>query len=265
MLAKRSVLLALALLFVSSACGRDAPKEPESSSRSPLPAQAPAGPAQAGGVRYLERITGGAEADANAKLPLVVAIHGLGDNPESFGHLFDGFSSRARLILPYGLTAYGDGFSWFPISNMDPKLLAEGTEKAARALAAMLEELERSRPTQGRPIVTGFSQGGMLSFTLAVLHPDRLGFAVPIAGLVAPPLYPSSWPMGKLAPEVHALHGDADARVPTQGARDTVKMLSGLGFVADLKEYPGVGHSISAEMRRDLYQALEQAIAKQGR
>lgn len=211
-------------------------------------------------MRYVERVTGGA--DATERLPLVVAIHGLGDNPEAFGRLFQGLSARARLVLPYGLTPYGDGFSWFPISNMDPALLANGTEKAARALAGMLEALERTRPTSGRPIVTGFSQGGMLSFTLAAQHPERVGEVFPVAGLLAPPLYPSSWPMGKLAPRVFAFHGDADPRVPIAGVRETVSKLVSVGFTAELTEYPGIGHTVSAEMRRDLLKSLDEAIAR---
>jgi phospholipase/carboxylesterase len=205
-------------------------------------------------------MTGGAA--ITDSVPLVVAIHGLGDRPESFGRIFDGLSARARLILPYGLSTYGDGFSWFPLARLEPQKLAEGTSHAANELAAMISEIERTRTVRGKPIVTGFSQGGMLSFTLAVLHPDRIGEALPIAGLLAPPLYPSSWPMGKVAPMVFAFHGDADNVVPIDGARDTVRALSSVGFSAKLSEYPGVRHSVSQDMRRDWMTALEAAIAR---
>ena len=264
MTTRRCLVLWLFLTVVLSGCGRDNPKEPETA-RDPLPAPARSATVETPRIRFIERITGAPSNDANEKLPLVIAIHGLGDNPESFLRIFDGFSAHARLVLPYGLEPSGNGFSWFPISRMDPRVLADGTERASRALAILIEELMRTRPTQGQPIVTGFSQGGMLSFTLAVLFPERVGEAFPVAGLLAPPLYPSSWPMGKLMPPIHALHGDADTLVPTQSGRETVKTLVALGFTADLKEYPGVGHTVSAAMRRDLLTLLAEAVARQSR
>ena len=39
-----------------------------------------------------------------------------------------------------------------------------------------------TRPTEGRALVAGFSQGGMLTFGLALHHPDLFDGAYPIAG-----------------------------------------------------------------------------------
>lgn len=249
------VLLA-AWVFVAPGCNRDKSAEPTPAPASATMASTTSSPTSR--VRYIERMTGGAK--ATDKVPLIVAIHGLGDRPESFGQIFDGFSARARLIFPYGLSTYGDGFSWFPITNLEPNALAEGTTKAADELATLLTDLEASKPLQGKPIVTGFSQGGMLSFTLAVLHPEHIGEALPIAGLLAPPLYPKSWPVIKTAPKVTAFHGNADNRVPFDGAKETVRHLVSIGFTATLTEYPDVRHSVSQEMRRDWFAALDAAV-----
>jgi phospholipase/carboxylesterase len=250
---KRSLLLVLVLL--APGCGRDAPPEPPRSSSGAVTPQA-----DVPKLRHVERVTGGA--DASERLPLVVAIHGLGDRPDAFGSLFNGISARARFVFPEGIMPHGDGFSWFPIARLEPQALAEGTSAAARALAALLEELERTRPTAGRPIVTGFSQGGMLSFTLAANHPERVGEVFPVAGLLAPPLYPSAWPMGKTTPPIHAFHGEEDPIIPIASARETVRALVSVGFSAELTSYPGVRHTVSTEMRRDLFAKLNAAIQR---
>lgn len=188
-------LFVLVSIFAIAACSLDKPAEPApGASTSPAASIAQ----QTSRVRYIERMLGGA--NTSDTVPLIIGIHGLGDRPEKFSGIFNGMSARARLILPYGLSTYGDGFSWFPVSRLEPKALADGTTLAAKELADLIIQLEQSLPIQGKPIVTGFSQGGMLSFTLAVLHPEQVGEAFPIAGLLAPPLLPSSWPMGKLAP-----------------------------------------------------------------
>jgi phospholipase/carboxylesterase len=253
----RALLLAAAVLSLP-ACGRDAPPEPAPST--PAPRESASVP-EAAGIRYLERTTGGAA--ASDRLPLVVAIHGLGDRPESFASVFAPLRARARLVVPYGLDPWHDGFSWFPAGWLDdPQKLAHGTSAAADRLAAMITALARARPTAGRPIVTGFSQGGMLSFTLAVLHPEAVGAAFPVGGLLAPPLLPSSWPAGRVEPAIHAFHGADDDRVPVAGARTTVQRLHDLGLGADLHEYPGVRHTIPPAMQADLCRALDAAITQ---
>ncbi|APR87067.1 Phospholipase/carboxylesterase family protein [Minicystis rosea] len=250
--------LLLAVVLALPACERGAPEPPPAPA--PTAAPAPAGDPEAAGVRYLERLTGGAS--ATDRLPLVIAIHGFGDRPESFAPLFGGLGVRARLIVPYG-DPWRDGFSWFPPGSLDdPEKLAEGTARAADRLAAMIDAIARTRPTAGKPIVTGFSQGGMLSFTLAVRHPEVVGAAFPVGGLLAPSLIPASWPMASVAPSIMAFHGDADERVPVTRDRDTIAKLRALGLDARIHEYPGVGHSIPPAMRADLLRAVGEAITR---
>jgi phospholipase/carboxylesterase len=213
-------------------------------------------------LHYVERTTGGASADE--RLPMIVALHGLGDRPENFARNFDDFRARARLIVPRGLDPYHDGFSWFPISppRIDLDRVASGTERASRRLASSIASLARQKPTAGRPIVTGVSQGGMLSFALAVLHPEVQGEAYPVAGLLAPLHWPSSWAPGKFAPKLRSFHGEVDPLVPLAVDRQSVDRLASLGIDATLRTYPGVDHTVTAEMWRDLLKALEEAVKR---
>jgi phospholipase/carboxylesterase len=211
-------------------------------------------------VRYLERVTGGAAPED--ALPLVIGIHGYGDRPESYAGLFEGFGGRARFIFPHG-EPHGDGFSWFAISSrFNPDAVAAGTERAAHRLAGMIAALTAARPTLGRPIVTGFSQGGMLSYALVILHPESVGEAFPVSGLLAPPHWPSTWATGKTQARIEAFHGDADPIVSIAVDRQSAARLRAVGFTAELHEYPGVAHTVTAEMRRDLHAALGSAVSR---
>lgn len=248
-------------LCVLAGCNRDKPVEPAPiTSITPIATPSSPSNAETSSIRYIERMMGGA--DKSEHVPIVLAIHGYGDRPESFGKSFDGLPIRARLILPYALFPTGDGFFWFPLAKYEPRALAEGMRNAAHELSKLLTDLEKSRPTRGKPIVTGFSQGGMLSFALAVLHPEQISEALPVAGLLAPPLYPATLPMGKVVPPLHAFHGDADDHVPIEGGRDTVRTLANAGYTATLIEYPNVQHYISSEMRRDWLTALDAAVKR---
>jgi phospholipase/carboxylesterase len=250
---RRQVLLALALVLATGCRGGPARAAGDS-------APVSSAPAEAAGVRYLEQVTGGA--DAREALPMIVGLHGLGGQPERFARVVAGLGVRARLILPYGLMQAGEGFAWFDLREGDAAAHAHRLQQAADRLAAMIEVLVKTRPTRGKVIVTGFSQGGMLSFALAALHPEVIGAAFPLSGMLVPKLWPRGAPDAAARPEVHAFHGVADDRVPIADARMTIAALRTAGFTADLREYPGVPHTITPEMRADVRTALEAAARR---
>ncbi|MEZ4297203.1 MAG: dienelactone hydrolase family protein [Polyangiaceae bacterium] len=223
----------------------------------PSAAPVDVGPAE---VTAVHRYTGGAK--KGDKVPLVVAIHGLGDNPESFAGLFDGFSGKAHIVLPAGGLAWGEGFAWWPIRGaIDEQNMAAGLTAAAERLGPAVREWQ-SEGASGKPIVTGFSQGGMLSFALVARHPELVGEAIPVSGLLPAPMVPASWPAGAAKPRVFALHGDADSRVPYAIGQRSVEALKALGLSAELRSYVRVAHAITPEMRRDLMNELTAAVER---
>jgi phospholipase/carboxylesterase len=214
-------------------------------------------------VAYVEVITGGAAAED--PLPMVVAIHGLGDDPRAFAALFDGFPHRARVILPRGIETFEEGgWAWFPIRARDlaPVDLARSLEGAARRVDAAVVELQRTRPTLGKPIVTGFSQGGMMSFALAILHPEHYAAARPIGGWLPPLLWPEQ-PTAISYPPIVAWHGGEDTIVPLEPTREAVETLRAAGLAVELRVEDGVGHTITPTMQRDLWVELGADTSRQ--
>jgi phospholipase/carboxylesterase len=235
------------------------PVQPQPQPEPPVPGEPPPLQLTAGeveGIHYFELITGEAERDAT--LPMIVAIHGLGDTPDNFANLFAGFDRPARVIFPRALDAHEEGgWSWFPIRARDPDIhaLAEGIASAADKLAPAIAKLREDRPTRGKPIVTGFSQGGMLTFMLAVEHADLLDHAIAIGGWLPPPRWPKGKPPAD-APTIVALHGDIDKAVAFGPTRDAVDDLKSKGWSAELRGYPNVGHAIPPPMRDELFSLL---------
>lgn len=223
--------------------------------------------AQIAGVHYLEFVTAGA--DPQAKLPMIIAIHGLGDSPEGFRGLLEDFDQPARVIVPRGLDAHGPGWSWFPtrvseLAEGNTEQLAQlamGIKLAADTLAPAIEQLTAQRPTTGKPIVTGFSQGGMLSFALAIHHRELLSAALPIGGWLPEPLWPTG-PAPTPPIPIIAFHGEADTIVPYPATVTAVAQLEQAGYPVELITYAGVEHSISPAMRADLFDALRTNLDK---
>jgi phospholipase/carboxylesterase len=267
-----SRVLGLCLASVLLACEARAPEPaPAQPINEPAPTPAPSEPAvapvavevlpRAGEIHYLELVTAGA--DPESPLPMIIALHGLGDSPQGFRTLLEDFDRPARVILPRALDAYEEGWSWFPIRarDRDVEALARGIARAADALAPAIDELTQTRPTVGKPIVTGFSQGGMLSFQLAVHHGELFSAALPIGGWLPEPLWPLAIDANPgVAPPIIAFHGDADAAVPYEPTKLAVDRLRELGYRVDLETYVGVGHMISSDIHADVMQALREQL-----
>jgi phospholipase/carboxylesterase len=148
------------------------------------------------------------------------------------------------------------------LGSIDEKNVVPGLSAAADRLAIAIRGWQSSA-TAGRPIVTGFSQGGMLSFALSAKYPSLIAEAVPISGLMPPSMIPTPWPAAAPMPRIFALHGEADQRVPFDLSKMGVEKLRAAGVQAELKSYPGVGHTVSPDMRRDLFVALGAAVDRE--
>jgi len=205
-----------------------------------------------------ELLTGGARDDQD--LPLIVAIHGYGDRPDHFAGLFSGFTGRARVWLPRGTDPIGEGWGWFVRRRESLPVLAAGLDAATDTVAAALRARLARGGCLGPPLVTGFSQGGMLSFSLALRHPDLVGAAFPVAGWLPAELVPPR--VGPSAVPIVALHGTADTILAFDDTQRLVADLAAQGHPVELRAYEGVGHSVTATMRRDLHRLLADALAR---
>ena len=203
-------------------------------------------------LKYFEVLTGHPPPAPDEKLPIMVALHGLGDTPQLFFRAFGtDMPGRVRMIFVQGPIAYGDGFSWFDfpdgVDGMAMARFADGVSGAGERVADLIERIVREHPPPSRPLVFGYSQGGILSFYLAARHAEAIAAAVPISGLLPRSMLDLD---GTPAP-TFAFHGSRDDRVPIESARETVAAFRAAGGTAELREYPHLGHQVSLALVRD--------------
>lgn len=216
------------------------------------------------GLHYLEVVTGGGV--ATDPLPVVVAIHGLGDRPSSFRLLLDDLPAKARVIVPRGPMPHGpDGFSWFDFradggDGEGARQFADGIREAGERLAVLLVSLAKKHGGSSRSVVCGFSQGGILSFALAAGHPELLAAVIPVAGYLPASLWPAERPKSRPLPKVLALHGENDHLISLESARWTVEALRSNGYDTELRSWPGVGHALVPPVRALLVSSVVRAV-----
>ena len=199
----------------------------------------------------VERLSRGAEAEQG---PLVLAIHGLGDSPSSFKRLLEAYQGPLHALIPAGPSRTSVGYSWFDVRVKSAQVqeLSSGIAHSA----AMLAELLQAEAPDGDAVILGFSQGGYMSLAVATAYPDRVQKAISMGGGLPEPLWPQDVPAE--GPEIVILHGTADTVVPIGPTLSAAEHLRGLGWDLELHTYEGVGHTISAEMRAELYAELSE-------
>jgi phospholipase/carboxylesterase len=212
---------------------------------------------------YVEVVTGGAGADA--ELPLVIALHGRGDTAEDFGSLFRAWPTRARVAVLRPPHAWGGGQAWFmgawTHAESRAGIAAELLAHADRVVATV-EAVRSKRPTRGKPVVMGFSQGGMLTWAVVLKHPRAFAAAFPVAGFLFPEMLESTRVDARAMPPIVAFHGGADPLVSVEDDRRGVQLLEKRGVRADLRTYPGVRHELPQALRDELFAALARALAR---
>lgn len=212
------------------------------------------------GIYYLEVVIG--EAAWDDPLPMIVVLHGRGASAQIPGGPFLDLSHPVRVIVPQAPDRLGSGFQWLPVyvgQGLVDRLSATLFQTASR-LAEMVRALSHERPTRGLPILTGFSQGGLLTLTLAIHHDDVVGAAFPLAGWLPPPIEPTYRRDDLRFPPIRAMHGTADPTIPIAPTRDLFQRLEGMGYDVDLVEFEGVEHTMSSDMNALFHVWLEHAV-----
>lgn len=230
----------------------------------PTPPAAKSGPraGQSEGLHFIEQRFG---AKPGHHLPTLVLIHGLGDRPEPFIQLSSTIKTPHRALALRGLSEYsgsfGQGYAWFSTRVKEKKhikKLAAEINHAATVVAKGLRALNKKEgQLKRRFVVTGFSQGGILSYALAVQYPELFAAALPVAGLLPPSARQLK---GKARTQITAFHGQADQIVPFARAKALGQWLKQKNFEYTMHAIPGVGHRMPPPLLNPLRAALVQAL-----
>jgi phospholipase/carboxylesterase len=198
--------------------------------------------------------------------PALLTLHGWGANALDLLGLAPYLCSGKFLVLcpqgplhvPLGEAAVGYG--WFPITMGGP-LNVKAVVAAREALRQFLVEAMTRYPIDPKKLgIVGFSQGGLMAYSLGLGEPER--FAA-LASL-------SSWlPQDLLSvlPDVPATeqlpvliqHGNRDELVDVGRARRSVETLRNLRVPVTYREYE-MGHEINASSLGDLSAWLQEKM-----
>ena len=198
--------------------------------------------------------------------PTVLTLHGRGANAfDLLGlapYLCDG---RIMMICPQGPleTPIGPdavGYAWYPMS-MGGAPDIEAMLSSQQELQVFLDDCLKSYPIDAkRLVVLGFSQGGVMAYSLALSHPERFAALAVL----------SSWLPEELLPRLNVTnavqslatllqHGTEDQMIEVDRARESVEMLRQLGVPLTYREYE-MGHEIRPRSLAEISTWLEKNL-----
>lgn len=198
--------------------------------------------------------------------PTLLTLHGWGANaldllglaPHLCGGKFLVVCPQGPLRVPLGGSMVGYG--WFPITGVGPINIPAVLEAREQVKTFLTDALERYPIDQKKLAIVGFSQGGVMAYSLGLGEPERF------AGLAAL----SSWlPKDLLSvfPDVPATeqlpvlvqHGSQDELVDVGRARQSVEILQNVNVPLTYREYE-MGHQLNAESLMDLSNWLQEKV-----
>ncbi|WP_124639803.1 MULTISPECIES: alpha/beta hydrolase [Amniculibacterium] len=197
-----------------------------------------------------------------SKTPILFMLHGYGSNEQ------DLFSFVPTLPKDWIIVSYRapketpfEGYSWYDIDLNDPEKFID-VPQANQALNALLESMLKisnhyglsDNPTH----LCGFSQGGVLSYALALSAPEMFN---KIAILSA---YPEEKILKNKVKDKKKLerlrffvsHGSDDAIIPMDWGKKGADLLYDLSCYFSFREYMN-GHGINQKNYMDLMAFLE--------
>jgi len=189
---------------------------------------------------------------------LVLLLHGVGSSARDLEPLGEALAPHlpgAAIISLQAPEAAGPGWQWFSAQGVTE------ANRPVRVAAAMPGFVQAARQWQAscdiEPVATtliGFSQGAIMALESTQLDGLLAARVIALSGRFARPPR-----IAHGSARTHLMHGDADAVMPVRGAIDALAQLRGLGAVATLDRFAGLGHGIDSRVVDAIVRRLHDA------
>ena len=181
---------------------------------------------------------------------LAVLLHGYGSNEQDLLPLSDALASNyAVLSLRAPQALGGDRYAWY----REGKDESQDVDRAREEVVERIHQIQRQLAVvPSATLVAGFSQGAVVSWSIALQSPTVVGGAAIFSGRlpVKLPAQPTS-AAGTTLPNVFVGHGQADNRIAIQREEQAVSVAKQRGYRISFHRYVALGHGISSQELKD--------------
>ena len=186
--------------------------------------------------------------------PVIILMHGYGSNEEDLFDLKDKLPKNFLVVsVRAPLKLARDAYQWYRKETINADLKNSAT--AVKSFIAAI--VAKYHADASRVYLSGFSQGGMMSYEVGLNAPELLKGIAPLSGMIIESMKPQMPPSAALKKlRIFVGHGDADNRIQYSEAVEAVTYLKKLQLSPEFHTYKGMQHSISEEELKDLVRWL---------
>lgn len=191
-------------------------------------------------------------------------LHGVGGNETNLIPLGSDIDKGVEIVFVRGPNTLGpEQYAWFQVrfGANGPVINEPQADESRLRLRAFVQSLAQQDGAERLPtIMAGFSQGGILSASVALTAPGDVPHFAILSGRILPELAPHLAPAEKLAQlSAFIAHGRYDDKLTVEFAKHADAWLTKLGVPHELRFYD-VSHMLNAEIVKDFSHWVSQQI-----
>jgi len=198
--------------------------------------------------------------------PLLLLLHGVGSNENDLFGLAPYLDERFLILSVRAPNTLGPGsYAWFDVdfTPQGPVIDPAQAEASREALIDFIGEAITAYGVNPNQVyMMGFSQGAIMSASVALTRPDLVAGVALMSGRILPEIQSLMAASEKLEGlPILVVHGIADTVLPINHGRASRQLLASLPVELTYHEYP-IGHEVSQESLADVSSWLSAQLDK---
>lgn len=196
------------------------------------------------------------------KNPLLLLLHGYGSNQQDLFSFSSELPEEYYVIsarAPYDLQ-YGS-YAWYAINfDADENKFSDHNQamKSRDLISNFIDELIQNYPIDPKQVtLLGFSQGTILSYSVALSYPEKVQRVVALSGYLNEEIIVENYKNNDFSNlKMFVSHGSVDQVIPVDWAKKAPEILDSLNIPNEFREYQ-VGHGVAPQNFFDLKNWLQ--------
>ena len=189
--------------------------------------------------------------------PAIFMLHGYGSDENDLFSFAGDLPEKYTIIsakAPYAMPGMGN--AWYSINFEAPQGKFSNTEEAIQSRELVLKFIDECvaayRLDEKQINILGFSQGGIISYALAMSYPEKFKQIIALSAYIDESMFLTDY-QNKTHQHLRffATHGTQDPVIPVEWAKRNQPFLSRFTDDVIYSEYP-IGHGVNPEILQKL-------------
>jgi len=197
------------------------------------------------------------------KAPVIILLHGYGSDENDLFSFASELPEKYLIVsakAPHTMQPYGN--AWYEINFDADQNKFTNDEQAIESRELIVkfinEVVDNYHADSEKVTLLGFSQGAILSYSVALSYPEIINKVVALSGYIHPSIFKENYENNDFSKlKIYGSHGSIDQVIPVDWARKNKPFLENLEIDYKYSEFP-VGHGVNPQNFKEFKDWLEE-------